>query len=122
MILVKLIHDCVRDVMLDIENNLNLHETTTSTDIQKRLKKYSLDDIYYTCQKLKEAGYLKVDFFIDGSCCIESMTYNGHQFLDNIRDDRIWKEVKSKISKLASASLPIIHQVASQAIIDKLGL
>ncbi len=118
----KLIHDCVRDVMLDIENNLNLHETVTSTDIQERLNKYSHDDIYYTCQKLQEAGYLKVDFFIDGSCCVESMTYNGHQFLDSIRDDGIWKEVKSKISKLASVSLPIIHQVASQAIISKLGL
>lgn len=108
--------------MLDIENNLNLHETTYSTDIHERLKKYSHDDIYYTCQKLHEAGYLNVDFFIDGSCCIESMTYNGHQFLDSIRDDGIWKEVKSKISKLASVSLPIIHQAASQAIITKLEL
>lgn len=118
----KLIHDCVRDVMLDIEENLTLYQTVSSVDIQNRLKKYSHDDIYYTCQKLQEAGYLNVDFFINGSCSIEAMTYNGHQFLDSIRDDGIWKEVKSKISKLTSVSLPIIYQVASQAIITKLGL
>lgn len=118
----KLIHDCVRDVMLDIEENLILHQTISDVDIQNRLKKYSHDDIYYTCQKLQEAGYLNVDFYMDGSYDIANMTYNGHQFLDNIRDDGIWKEVKSKISKLTGVSLPIIYQVASQAIITRLGL
>ena len=118
----KLIHDCVRDVMLYIEDNLKLDCILDISEIQNNLTSYSIEDITYTCEKLDEAGYLETKRYITGDAIILKMTYNGHQFLDTIRDDGIWKETKSKISKLASVSLPVIQQVAAQLISFKLGI
>ena len=118
----KLIHDCVRDVMLYIEGNMKLDSTLNIYGISDKLSKYPVDDLTYTCEKLTEAGYLDTHRQMDGNTIIERMTYDGHKFLDTIRDDGIWKETKSKISKLASVSIPIIQQVASQLISLKLGI
>lgn len=118
----KLIHDCVRDIMLYIEDNLKLDNTLTINEIQINLSNYSIEDITYTCEKLDEAGYLEIKRYITGDAIVLKMTYNGHQFLDTIRDDSIWKETKSKISKIAGVSLPIIQQVAAQLISLKLGI
>lgn len=118
----RLIHDCVRDVMLYIEDNLQDNSVIDTTYIQKGLPKYSINDINYTCKKLKEAGYLTSRIYLDGNLLISSMTYDGHMFLDTIRDNDIWKETKSKVSKITSVSLPIIQQVAAQLIALKLGI
>lgn len=117
----KLIHDCVRDVMLYLEDNLKLDDCINSCQIN--LPNYSRDDIDYTILKLDEAGFLETSKRdLMGNIPIMSITYNGHLFLDNIRDDGIWKETKSKISKFASTSLPIIQQVAAAILASKLGI
>ncbi len=118
----KLLHDCVRDVMLFIEDNLIDGDAMFTTDISKKLSKYSQEDIDYTCKKLTEANYLHTTKYVYGGLIVSSMTYSGHQFLDTIRDNKIWSETKSKVSKLASVSIPIIQQVASQIISVKLGI
>ncbi len=118
----KLLHDCVRDVMLCIEENLDDGQTISTTYIFETLKDYSLKDINYTCKKLKEAGYLIIEQFIGGNIMVRDITYSGHQFLDSIRDNNIWIKTKSKISKLAGVSLPIIQQVATQMIAIELGI
>jgi len=112
----KLIHDCIRDVMLDIEDNLELNDSITLEEIQSRNPKYSNNDIYYTFKKLQEAGYLDVSFYISGSAAVENMTYSGHLFLDNIRDNKVWTTTKSILSKFTSTSINIVETVASQVI------
>lgn len=117
----ELKHDCVRNVMLYLEENLTLRGVITNNNIE--IKNYSSDDITYTIMKLREAGFIeasKQDYA--GIILIKSITYNGHQFLDTIRDGQVWSETKSKISKIAGVSLPIIQQVASQIIMLKLGI
>jgi hypothetical protein len=90
----KLNHDCVRDVLLYLEDNLNLGQKIKfdlNTDIALT-SKYSKEDIIYSSLKLLEAG------FINAKACdtvqpygpvvieIASITYNGHLFLDSIRN------------------------------------
>ena len=118
----KLLHHCVRDVMLCAEENLNRTNALTSQSILEILKDYSLNDISYTIEKLNEAGYIKASMYIDGTAAVYDITYNGHIFLDSIRDNNIWTKTKSKISKLAGVSLPIIQQVATQMIAIELGI
>lgn len=116
----KLIHDCVRDVMIYAEDNLRPKNTINTTSI--KLDCYDSEDVKYTCLKLIEAGYVTGHHDILGNVVITDITYNGHIFLDSIRDDGVWKETKSKISKIASVSLPIIQQVAAAIITTKLGI
>ena len=114
-------HDCIRDVLLYLEENLGLYNLISSNNI--KINDYSADDITYTIMKLREAGFIDASGQdLVGIILIKSITYNGHQFLDNIRDDNVWDETKSIISKLSSVSLPIIQQVAINTISKFLGI
>ena len=112
----KLIHDCVRDVMLFLENNLTYEEYLYTRKI--KLNKYKTNDILYTLDKLSEAGFITITgkTMDDDNFYVTSITYNGHQFLDNIRDSKVWKQTKSILSTFTSTSLGIVQNIASQVI------
>jgi hypothetical protein len=124
---VKLNQDCVRNLLLTIEEELSINEPLDAVRLQQkpRLQQYSLDDIVYTISKLKEAGFINADVLVtlDGTdAIVSSLTYNGHLFLDNIRDDGVWKLTKQAASKLSSVSLNILAELASSYIKNKLNL
>ena len=124
----KLNIECVRDTLLIIEELYSYGTPVHFNEIEMSisLNSYSRDEIDYTLIKLYEAGYLSGKMkTINGSISsfqCEGLSWNGHQFLDNIRDDKVWKQTKSAISKLSSTSLTIIATVASQILIKILGL
>lgn len=118
----KLNHDLVRYVLLSIEECKEL----TGPDEKKflaSLKKYGTferDDVVYTVTKLHEADFItgKITwasnvpmFIIPGN-----LTYEGHKFLDNIRDDGVWKDTKKVLSKFSSVSLSLVSNVAASVI------
>lgn len=97
----KLNHDCVRDLLILIEENLSYGYYMDMSSVE--LKEYSREIIIYTADKLLEAEYLignKQDYinatFPD--IRITSISWTGHQFLDNIRDDGVWKDTKKVLS------------------------
>jgi len=115
----KLNHDCVRDLLLFVEENLSYGHQYHIND--SPLAGYDYETVLYAADKLVEAGYLtanisryassiRPDIFVTG------ITWNGHQFLDNIRDDGVWKDTKKVLSKFTSTSLGIVSNVASQVI------
>lgn len=117
----ELKHECVRDVLLYLEEHQKLHQVINSNSI--KIREYTNDDIFYTVSKLTEAGYLNAD--IREFCStipIKEITYSGHMFLNNIRDDKVWKETTKTISGLKSVSLDIISQVAAAIILKMVGI
>ncbi|WP_423738704.1 DUF2513 domain-containing protein [Clostridium niameyense] len=50
------------------------------------------------------------------------ITWDGHEFLDNIRDNDIWNKTKNTISKINGVSIPIISDIAKSILLKKLGL
>lgn len=129
----KLDYDCVRDLLLTLEEKLQFAENMEypdlfSDDIEKHelLRKYSKAQIAYTTQKLIEAGYIDA-YVIPGDDCYNgaiysSITFEGHQYLDKVRDSRIWENVKTKLLSAGnSASLKIIEVIAEKIIMNKLG-
>lgn len=124
----ELNHELVRDFLLLIEKSTNMRgpseqefvNVASSHKADKQLAGYTLDKLY-------EAGFIELKPLIGNSnyAFLESgnLTYNGHSYLDNIRDNTIWKNTKSKISStVGSASLEIISKVASDLIARSLGL
>lgn len=116
----KLNHNCVRDLLLYIEDNL---EYGYYLNVNKtKIKKYSQHEILYSADKLLEAGYITGDknILLDGKGIprikINSITWSGHQFLDNIRDNKVWENTKGILSKFSSVSIGVISNVASQVI------
>lgn len=115
----KLNHDCIRDLLLLIEENLTYGHYIDPAQLE--LKNYSVEELTYTAEKLDEAGFIQCNIskFLSNplpAIRINSMTYYGHQLLDNIRDDGVWKETKKLTSKISSASIKILSEVAAQVI------
>ena len=93
----------------------------TSANFEQILKDFSNSDLVYTADKLIEAGYLDCikSRSMDEECptiIAKSITYAGHQFLDNIRDDKVFAKTKSVLSGLNSVSVEIISETASKVI------
>ena len=121
----KLNYDCVRSVLLTVEKSktideeLNLNPLTVET-IFEQLPKYEDNEILYTIEKLKEAGYINAvlqfaaGHFIYGA--VSSITYSGHEYLDNIREPDVWRKVKAMLKNAGATTLPLISQAAQMLI------
>lgn len=125
----KLNYDCVRDVLLYLEDNLSLNNSITfPSDIKESLLlKYSKDDVLYTVKILLNKKLILGDDnfnYATGmyTANIESLSFDGHSFLDNIRDNQVWSKSKKILSAFKSVSIEIISQVATNVIYKKLGL
>lgn len=125
----KLNSDCVREVLLTCEEvPINSHTPLETFFSQKRLEKYSSDEIAYSMKKLVEAGF--IDFKTvrvwggpDFDGIFLDITWNGHQFLDAIRSDTVWAKTKEKISStVGSTSLQVMGTLASTIATKLLGL
>jgi len=117
--------DCVRDILISIEKNLGYGETLPLNDLKNMplLKNYDLDDVRYSLDRLKEENYIDSTPDLLDEVIISSLTFNGHQFLDSIRNDGIWKETKSRLAKIGgAASISTISTVASSIVKAHLGL
>lgn len=123
----KLNIDCVRDILLVIEAK-DLGVQYEIKDIQQKLNnKYSSDDVYYCCYQLYNSNM--IDAFVINLDLqrqlpliqyITELTFSGHNFLENIKNDNNWNKIKQKLNKIGSYSLDIIKEVAKQAIISNL--
>ncbi|WP_156289868.1 DUF2513 domain-containing protein [Oceanobacillus salinisoli] len=124
----ELNHDCVRDLLLAVEKHTNLNEHLDHDKILvlPELKEYDGDTVIYTAQKLNEAGFINgnFDFYYDGNAhiAISSLTYDGHTFLDTVRDDIVWRETKKAASKFSSVSLSTLLDIGASYLKNKLGL
>lgn len=119
----KLNQDCVRQVLLDIESNLDVppqFQDYKNVISPKTFDKYGDDDVVYSLLKLKEAGYIDAEETYASNQLywfnISSITWDGHKFLDNVRDPKAWKMAKSALSHLESVSIDLVSQTASAVI------
>lgn len=114
----ELNHDCIRYIMLLAEKELDMSNFIRCSCIDSDC--YTSEELIYNASKLIEAGFLEGKFqkFYDGDrdTSITSITWAGHEFLDNIRDDGVWKNTKEKLSKFSSVSIGIVSNVASQVL------
>lgn len=114
----KLNHDCIRDVLKQVENDM--HFTEMKQSLSLNIDGYSHDEVTYTLMLLVDSGYVVGDIrkYNDGAVNVlyKHLTMKGHELLDNIRDDNVWKSTKEKLNKISSVSIGIINDVASQII------
>lgn len=118
----KLNIDCVRDLLLAVENYVNFDENLIypTVSVEKLfqcdfLRRYSKADIFYTALKLYEGGFINADVqYGDNTSVIliKSLTYEGHCFLENIRTPAVWSKTKSKAAKIGSFALDVISEIA----------
>ena len=121
----KLNYDCVRDMLLALEELLTInedlcHEYVPIDKLFEVLNKYDRKEVLYTFLKLGEAGYICIErrFYFGGE--VHALTYHGHEFIESVRDNEMWESVKSILSSVGAISLPLILETAKGLAINAL--
>lgn len=115
----KLNHECVRDLLLYLEDNLLFNSHLCSNDLE--ITPYESVDIIYATARLSEAKYIETtqtSYSHDTipTIHIHSLTWDGHKLLDNIRDENVWNNTKSVVAQFSSVSIGIIDNVSNKVI------
>ena len=114
----KLNHDTVREIILYLEDHLKLNDELDSTEIM--LPEITVDEVAYTLLRLSEADFITIitDEDLSGNIDIfvKSLTWKGHEFLDNIRNNNTWNKVKKVASDVGADSLSALQKIAINVI------
>jgi hypothetical protein len=130
----KLNMDCVRDILLCIESNTSLHQKCYFLDVPQMesisdaigdssipipeyqrvlAKTYSNDVLFYHVRYCCRAGLVEYDKTSPTyQLVISDLSVSGHEFVNNIRDPKVWKDLKSAGSSVGSVGLDVLKQVA----------
>ena len=105
--------DVIREVLLEVESySGNRFLAYNGRDDEVKA---------YHAMLLKEEGYIKGSGALGGTVLARRSTWEGHELLDNIRDDGVWSSVKQKLGDVSgSASLEIVKTIAAIAVKDTL--
>ena len=103
--------DLIRDLLLEIE---------AKHDGSGRAVKISTDDrsqaeVTEHLFMINEAGLIEAKdaSHLQGrNILVLRMTWAGHEFLDGIRDPKVWAETKEGVKKIGSFSLDIVSAIA----------
>lgn len=129
--------DCVRKVLLSLEENLKLIKDEDGDFEYNKVRlqqlfslltpKYTEEDILYTLEILNEAEYIDAYFQMgDGTIktkCVfvTSITYKGHEFLENIRDNKNWQKLKKVGKEIGSCAISVLGEIAKNYLISAAG-
>ncbi len=130
----KLNPDCLREVLLYLEENLEYRESHTifkhrpinpDTLINDFMERYTYDkdEINYSVEKLIEAKYIVIDdikhnarqeitYFV-----ITDITWTGHDFLNNVRSTSVWNATKKGASKIGAKSISALSLKKTECLI-----
>lgn len=114
----KLNPDCVRDILITIEEYPEPMELYIN-EFAKKLPQYSLMEVYYCCSRLYEGGYINFEDLTNGgyhNTIVGDLTFFGHEFLQKIKNDNTWSKTKSIATKIGSFSIDVISQIAVNVI------
>lgn len=119
----KLNADYVRDILLFIEKELDYEYTDSNTPSKhkeisdgklvcdKCFDNYDKQELTYALELLIKEGFIDLATrpnMYDGNinhARIIGLTQQGHELLDNIRDNTVWNAVKKKAAKFGGLSI-----------------
>lgn len=112
--------DCIRDILLRVENgNIFIPSTHFYDEEQLKefsdkeliFKKYSFEKVSYHARLCDEFGFLKASSMSAGMA-ISDLSAQGHLFLADIRSDNVWSKTKEVSNKIGVASISALKQIA----------
>lgn len=125
----KLNYDCIRDILLTIEEIPNRKDELILANFKsyKKLSKYNEEEIQYNALKLLQEEYVIGEESSGNNTTtvlfLTDLTWSGHELLNDIRSETVFNQTKEKIIKsVGSASLTIFQQLASTIVLKTLGL
>lgn len=126
----KLNIECIREVLLYLENNLSYedepcsyeHSTITMTTVIDDIAAqggFDKNQLAYAIEKMCEVHIIEADIQEGAhhnilSCSIYDISFYGHQFLENIRPESVWEKTKNIAASIGNHSLKFIEDTAQR--------
>lgn len=117
--------DLIRQILLYCEDK---NPDRVYTDELADALDVDFETISYHIQLLDDCGYIQTDAMhamgtLMPDFIIYRITSFGHDYLDAVRDDDVYKATKKKLgSKFTSITLDVVKLVATEVIKDQLGI
>jgi hypothetical protein len=110
----KLQPDLVRHLLLWAEENLPIASGKLSFPV---IEGYSEEEVAYHCLQAAEAGFIDTIDYQTFQHSFQQriprrLTYEGHKYLEQIRDEKIWAQAKEGAKKLGSFGLDTLGKLA----------
>ena len=114
----KLNNDCIRDILLYIEKVTTDENPVVSVDnLKLELHKYSSDTINFHIRQIHQAKLVDSVMYADDEPQeVSNLSWEGNSYVVNIRDDKIWSNVKNKTKGLSSVAFSILVECAKQEV------
>ena len=137
----KLNMDCVRAVMLCVEEHTGIEQNCyfihyVSDDISLLIgggnigspadyqidleKKYGNDEIFQTVKNCSDSSFFVLGITDSANrIMVKELTPAGHSFAENIRADKNWKKIKQLALKAGALSAGAIADIATNAVLSQ---
>ncbi|MDQ1159533.1 hypothetical protein QE385_003930 [Sphingomonas sp. SORGH_AS 950] len=103
--------DLMRDILLAVEASDEVPLKWTALDLPDK----SLQETSYHVMLLHEAGFIEAQNLTNLKTYQwqpKRLTFKGHELLDTIRDDEVWRRTKAGAEKAGGASISFIWELA----------
>ena len=115
----KLNYDLIREILFKIEEiSDGCTNYVSQSFVEECFPDYQNNDVFNHLKNLRQSKLIEP---MDIACIID-LTPQGHEYLNNIRTDTAWNQVKAKIQPLGSVALSVVAEVAKSLALSKLGL
>lgn len=111
----KLERDLVRDILLKLEEDTG--DPREWKDVQ--VPGFTREQVAYHIAKMGEAGLIEAHDLSSHSGYdwrASSLTYEGHEFLDTVRDGKVWKEAKRIADEARVSSIRVLIEAAKTVV------
>lgn len=137
-IIMKRDMDLVRSLLLEIEANQNINGRFVLSDAVLTNVEDDRAKVQYHLRLLFDAGYIEgrdllkdemqrsgtdpTDFLKEHGApiTVERMTWDGHEFLDSVRDNQVWQKTKGYLSKVGGVGIDVLKDVAKAVVKDQI--
>lgn len=98
--------ELIREILLNIEAHPDwvVPNVTAKTDYTSLMGHVKI---------LQDAGYLAAEKTRAGGLRGYRLTWEGHEFVDKVRDPEIWRKTKSSAEKLGSWTVKLLGEMAA---------
>lgn len=110
--------DCIRDILLQIEDKIDSRKTTISFDeLLEYLPNYDENTLHYHVNQISKSDLVDKVFYADcRPYVISDLSLEGHEFLANIRSNTNWNKTKEIAKNVGASSLSSLREIAVSVI------
>lgn len=103
--------DLIREILLALEAD----ESDPLYPVDITIPGRTAREISYHVQLLAEAGFVKA-LDLSSTWQPQRLTYNGHEFLDTVRDPEVWRETKEAAKKIGASSVQLLWELGKELV------